>query len=90
MAAFARERAACSGAAIDLVLDQAGWHLSGKLVVPEDVKLVERPAYSPELQPAEHLWPVIDEVVAHRAAEPLEELASWESARCVALSDDKE
>lgn len=44
--AFARERAAqkaTSRVAIDLVLDQAGWHTSGKLKVAEQVQLVERP-----------------------------------------------
>lgn len=92
LAAFARERLAAGGGAveIDLVLDGAGWHTSGKLPVPEQISPVELPRYSPELQPAEHLWPVIDEVVANRVARDLQELIGWVGARCVALSDDKE
>ena len=39
-----------------MVLDQAGWHGSGGLVVPETITLVPLPPYSPELNPVERLW----------------------------------
>lgn len=39
-----------------MVLDQAGWHGSGDLVVPPNVTLVPLPPYSPELNPLERLW----------------------------------
>jgi transposase len=39
-----------------LVLDRAGWHGSGRLVVPETVTLLPLPAYSPELNPVERVW----------------------------------
>lgn len=38
-----------------MVLDQAGWHGSGGLVVPENIKLVPLPPYSPELNPVERV-----------------------------------
>ncbi|MBV9248449.1 MAG: IS630 family transposase [Acetobacteraceae bacterium] len=41
---------------IFLVLDGAGWHRAGELVVPANVRLQSLPARSPELNPAEHLW----------------------------------
>lgn len=93
LGAFARERAAAPGAAapeVDLVLDGAGWHTSPKVSVPAGVSLVPLPAYSPELQPAEHLWPVIDEAVANRLATDLVELESWVAERCVELSEERE
>jgi len=40
---------------IMLVLDCAGWHKSGELVIPEGIHLVFLPPYSPELQPCECL-----------------------------------
>lgn len=43
---------------IILPLDQAGWHMSLKLLVPEGIHLLPLPSYSPELQPAERLWPL--------------------------------
>jgi len=44
-----------------LELDSAGWHSAPNLVVPDGIRLVYLPRSSPELQPAEHLWPVLDE-----------------------------
>lgn len=41
---------------IVMVMDQAGWHIAGDLVVPDNMRLVYLPPYSPELNPAEHLW----------------------------------
>ena len=39
-----------------MVMDQAGWHLAGELTVPQNMRLIFLPRYSPELNPAEHLW----------------------------------
>lgn len=39
-----------------LVLDGAGWHRAGDLVVPSHMRLAPLPARSPQLNPAEHLW----------------------------------
>lgn len=36
--------------------DQAGWHNSKDLVIPRNIRLISQPAYSPELNPVEHLW----------------------------------
>ena len=41
---------------IVMVMDQAGWHIAGDLVVPQNMRVVYLPPYSPELNPAEHLW----------------------------------
>jgi hypothetical protein len=41
---------------IVMVMDQAGWHIADDLVVPDNMRLVYLPPYSPELNPAEHLW----------------------------------
>ena len=39
-----------------LILDQAGWHTSQKLVVPGNITLLPLPAKAPELNPVENLW----------------------------------
>ncbi len=39
-----------------LLLDQAGWHLSTKLVVPANITIVPLPARCPELNPQENIW----------------------------------
>ena len=37
-------------------VDQASWHLSHELTIPENIRLIAQPAYSPELNPVEHVW----------------------------------
>jgi transposase len=48
--------AVASGAHAALLVDQAGWHLSPKLVIPPNITLVPLPSKSPELNPAENVW----------------------------------
>lgn len=49
-----------------LLMDQAGWHVSPKVQVPDHMRLLFQPAHSPELQPAEHLWPLVDAPLVNR------------------------
>jgi transposase len=37
-------------------MDQAGWHTTARLVVPDNVTPVYLPPYSPELNPVELIW----------------------------------
>jgi putative transposase len=39
-----------------VLLDQAGWHLSKRLVVPANITLMPLPAKAPELNPVENVW----------------------------------
>src|ERR1700730_6331424 len=39
-----------------LLLNQAGWHLSRRLIVPENITLVPLPPKCPELNPVENIW----------------------------------
>ena len=61
-----------------LLLDQAGWHLSNKLVVPANITLLPLPPRAPELNPVENVWQFLrdnwlsnrvfrsyDDIVAH-------------------------
>lgn len=84
--AFAEEQGVSARKRILLVLDQAGWHISEQIQVPEGLSLISLPPYSPELQPAEHLWSLIDEAVANRVYRSLEELETDLGARIRVLS----
>ena len=44
------------GAHAVLLVDQAGWHLSGRLIVPPNITLIPFPAKCPELNPHENIW----------------------------------
>jgi transposase len=37
-------------------VDRAGWHGAKALLVPENIRLIPQPAYSPELNPVEPIW----------------------------------
>jgi len=46
---------------IVMVMDQAGWHIAQELEVPQNIRLVLLPPYSPEINPAEHIWDALRE-----------------------------
>jgi len=52
-------RTVMPGAHAVLLLDQAGWHLSAKLDIPDNITLMPLPPKSPELNPVENIWQFI-------------------------------
>jgi hypothetical protein len=46
---------------IVMQVDRAGWHGAKALAVPDNIRLIPQPAYSPELNPVEHIWEDIRE-----------------------------
>jgi transposase len=48
-----------------MVLDGAGWHRNKSLVIPDNIRLLSLPPYSPELNPVEHLWDDLREKAFH-------------------------
>lgn len=57
-----------------VLLDQAGWHLSKRLVVPGNIALVPLPAKCPELNAQENVWQFMRD--------------NWLSNRVFASADD--
>jgi transposase len=73
LAEFARTIPANSHAVI--VLDQAGWHGSRRLRVPDRITLVALPSYAPELNPIEGVWLHLREhFLSHRVLESSDEI----------------
>ena len=54
-------QAVAPGAHAVLLLDQAGWHVSPKLPVPDNITLLPLPPRSPELNPVENVWQFVRE-----------------------------
>ena len=48
------------------------------------------PPYSPELQPVERVWPLVNEAVANRYFHDLEEMMEVVAERCRVLAQDPE
>lgn len=88
LAAFAADEGVDAQHRVALVLDGAGWHTSRSLVVPVGIDLLRLPPMAPELQPAERLWPLVDEPVANRSFADLDELEAVLVTRCQALRAD--
>jgi DDE superfamily endonuclease len=42
-------------------VDRASWHHSKDLKIPANMRLIAQPAYSPELNPVEHVWEEVRE-----------------------------
>lgn len=75
---------------IVLLLDNAGWHSSKNLVVPEGIMLEFIPAYTPELSPAEGAMPLLHEAVANECFTNLEDVEKVLDERCVYLMSHPE
>ncbi|WP_040622263.1 transposase, partial [Rhodovulum sp. PH10] len=88
LANFARTVGAGSTRIVVLVLDGAGWHTSPGLAVPDGLRLVYLPPYSPELQPAEHLWALVDEPIVNRHFKTIDDLDAVIDRRCRVLGHD--
>lgn len=65
---YLRDLAATDGDAVHvLIRDQAGFHLrDGDPRLPGNVRIVDLPPYSPELNPCEQLWDILKDDIANR------------------------
>lgn len=88
LAAFARDESIDARHRVVLVLDGAGWHTATDLVLPDGIDLVLLPAASPELQPVEPTWQLLDEPIANRAFADLDELEAVLVPRCQTVRAD--
>jgi transposase len=76
---------------IVMLVDGAGWHRSKDLKIPENIRFIEQPSHSPELNPAEHIWEAIREKATHNEAfESLDELQERLCTTLLELHDDSD
>ncbi len=82
LAEFARDVEAGPMKRVIVVVDQAGWHVSKRVAVPEGLHLVFLPAYAPELQPAERLWTLSNEPLVNQHFSTLSDVMDVQAERC--------
>jgi transposase len=87
---FARAVGASPSKRIVLVLDQAGYHTSPLVQVPEGIHLVFLPPYSPELQPAEHLWHYADQPLINEHFPTIDALEDALADHCARLQRQRD
>lgn len=86
LADFAQSVGAGARKQVVLMVDGAGSHRSHALTVPDGLHLIALPPYSPELQPAEKLWPLTNEPLVNKRFETLADLEAVQVARCETLA----
>lgn len=89
LAAFARWADPDGTKLLVVLVDNSGGHRAGGLVLP-NVRLVYLPPCTPELQPTEHLWPLVREAMANRGFDHLVGLAATHRRRCDWLASHPE
>ena len=58
-----------------VLMDQAGWHLTPKLKIPDNISIIPIPSKSPELNPQENIWQYMrDNWLSNRVFETYEEI----------------
>ena len=63
------------GAVHVIIRDQAGFHLrDGDARLPANVRIIDLPPYSPELNPCEQLWDLVKDRISNRVFKTIEEL----------------
>lgn len=90
LAEFAKAEEVGKDKQIIMVVDQAGFHQGKEIIVPEGIHIIYLSPYSPELQPAEKLWSLSDEVVANRCFTDIGDLEEKLVKRCRVLEKMKE
>jgi transposase len=89
LAAFARAERAGQRKHVVVVVDRAAWHTTPHLPMPRGLHLVSLPAATPELQPAERLWPLLNEGIANRSFPTLGLLERALARRCRQLIEQR-
>jgi hypothetical protein len=90
LAEFARWADPSGEKLLVVLVDNAGWHIAKRLTIPPGVVLHRLPPCTPELQPAEPLWPLVGEALANRGFADLDAMEPVLIERCRWLIDHPE
>ena len=60
-----------------IMIDNAGFHSMKNYDLPENIKLIRIPPYSPELNPSEKIWAYIKQFYKNNLFDNLEDLKKW-------------
>ena len=88
LATFARDEGIDVPPRAVVVVDRAGWPIAGDRRLPEGSDRIFLPAASPERQPAERLWTLVDAPIVTRAVPNLDALETVLVERCQRLEAD--
>ena len=82
---FAIEAQASPDTPVILILDNARSHLAKTLKIPAGVHFHFLPPYSPQIQPIERLWPLLNQCIANQEIKTYQELEDRVMRKCKTL-----
>ena len=60
-----------------ITVDNGAFHKAKSLIIPENIKLLFLPPYSPELNPAENMWAILKRKFTNKIHHTLEEVSEF-------------
>jgi len=60
-----------------IIIDNAGFHSLKQYKIPDNIKLIRIPPYSPELNPSEKIWHYIKQYYKNKVFENLNNVKQW-------------
>ena len=60
-----------------VIIDNAGFHSTKNIKIPDNIYLLRIPAYSPELNPCEQIWQYIKNLYKNQLFKTMNELKQW-------------
>lgn len=60
-----------------LIIDNAGFHSTKNIDIPPNIRLINIPPYSPELNPCEQVWGYIKQRYKNQVFKTMEQLKEW-------------
>ena len=60
-----------------IVIDNAGFHSLMKYNIPDNIRILRIPPYSPELNPSEKIWANIKQFYKNLVFESIEDVKNW-------------
>lgn len=60
-----------------IIIDNAGFHSLSKYKIPNNIKIIRIPPYSPELNHSEKIWAYIKNYYKNRVFDDLDNVKEW-------------
>ena len=60
-----------------VVIDNAGFHSTKNIDIPENIKLINIPPYTPELNPCERVWGYFKSFFKNKVFDDIEDVKDW-------------
>ncbi len=65
-----------------VIIDNARFHTTKNIQIPKNIKLINIPPYTPELNACEQIWKYIKDCFKNRSFDSLEHLKQWVKSIC--------